>query len=140
MSPAPHRAVVLLAFVDDEFDESLVGALSEMAADLAGSRSWTVGPPEVVDETDELGVRTLGLVHQVYPAFGDEGALLDDATDRALLDEVRVIVSQLEALSESAGVDFGLELDGNSVGWVEQGARSNDLQVGLLDAWAERFA
>jgi hypothetical protein len=139
MDGGRHPVVPLLAFVDDDFEESLLEALRQSVADLA-ARDWLIGPPQVVDQVDEFGVRTVGLVHQLYAAYDETGALLDEATDRALLEEARTVVGAVERLSEVAGVDFGIELDGGSVGWVEGGTMTDDLRTGLLDAWAARIA
>lgn len=141
VSSVHHPVVSLLAFIDDEFDDSIVEDLRQLVSDLGGSREgWVIGPPTVVDEVDDAGIRTTGLVHHVFSAHDEGGRLLDEGTDRQLLDEVRTIVSGLERLSRTAGVDFGLELDGGSVGWIEGGSVSDDLRIGLLESWAARFA
>jgi hypothetical protein len=140
MGDPRYPIVDLLAFVDDEFDDSLVSRLSDLVADLGSSRSWTIGPPRVVDQADSSGIRTVGLVQQIYAAFDDGENLLDEATDRAQLAEVRIIVAAVESLSADTGLDFGLELDGGSVGWVEGGSATDDLRVGLIESWAQRFA
>lgn len=136
-----HRHIPLLAFIDSDFDENQLDDLRQSAARLAASREeWLLGAPRFIDETDEAGIRTVGIAHQVYAAFDDAGRLLDEAIDRKQLDEVRALVATLQEVSERNGIDLGLELDGESVGWIEQGDLSEDLRIGLLEAWAARFS
>jgi hypothetical protein len=136
-----HPVVSLLAFVDSDFAPHHVEELHQLADDLAARRNdWILGPPRFIDETDEDGVRTVGLIHRVYSAFDDRGTILDDAIDRRQLEEVRALIAGLQALSAASGIDFGVELDCGSVGWVEQGELTADLRIGLLEAWAARFA
>ncbi len=137
-----HPVISLLAFVDTDFAEHHVDELRQLAEDLAASRdNWLLGRPRFVDESDEEdGVRTVGLVHDVYSAFDDRGALLDEAVDRQQFEEVRALIAGLQAVSARGGIDFGLELDGGSVGCIEQGEVTEDLRVGLLEAWSSRFA
>ncbi len=135
-----HPVVPLLAFIDSEFDEEHVQALRELVSGLAVARAeWVLGPPQFVDETDDAGIRTVGILHHVYSAFDDAGRLLDEEIDRTQLEEVQALVDGLQRLGRRTGVDVGLELDGGSVGWVEHGEITEDLRVGLLEAWAARF-
>jgi hypothetical protein len=43
-------------------------------------------------------------------------------------------------VSAESGIDIGFELDQDSVGWIENGELGESLRVGLLEAWAARFA
>ena len=137
-----HPVIPLICFVDDDVAEDDVDQLRQLARDLSASRQdWLLGPPQLIDDTDEEdGVRTIGLVHHIYAAFDERGALLDEAVDRQQLEEARALIVGLQAVSARAGMDFGLELDGDSVGWIEQGAPTEDLRIGLLEAWASHFA
>jgi hypothetical protein len=137
-----HPVISLLAFVDSDFVEDDVDQLRQLAEDLAASPvGWLLGPPQLVDETDhEDGVRTVGLVHHVYAAFDARGALLEESVDRQQLEEVRELIAGLQAVSARSGIDVGLELDDDSVGWIEQGELTQSLRVGFVEAWASRFA
>jgi hypothetical protein len=137
-----HPVKSLLAFVDSDFVEDDVDHLRQLAEDLAaGPVGWLLGPPQLVDEVDpEDGVRTVGLVHHVYAAFDTRGALLAESVDRQQLEEVRELIAGLQAVSARSEIDIGLELDDDSVGWIEQGEVTQSLRVGFLEAWASRFA
>jgi hypothetical protein len=133
--------VSVVAFVDSDFDEQHVRDLRELADEWASTRGdWVLEPPRFIDETDDAGIRTVGIVHRVYAAFDEDGAFLVEAIDRRLLEEVRWVVAGLQGISGRTGIDLGLELDGESVGWIERGELSEALRVGLLEAWASRFA
>jgi hypothetical protein len=136
-----HPIVPLLAFVDCDVDERQVAMLAALADELATARDdWVLGPPRFVDETDEVGDRTVGIVHMLYSAFDETRAPLDEDLDRKHLGEVRELVEGLRRVTAGTGIEMGLELDGDSVGWVEQGEMTGDLRVGLLEAWAAKYA
>jgi hypothetical protein len=136
-----HPEIPLLAFIDSDFGEADADQLRAVGEELAAKRHhWVLGEPRFVDETDDQGVRTVGILHHLYAAFDETGRLLDEGIDREQLDEVRTIVAALQSVSARTGIDLGLELDGDSVGWVERGRLTEDLRVGLLEAWASRFA
>jgi hypothetical protein len=139
---ASHPVISLLAFVDSDIDETLVDALREATAAIAAERDdWVLGPPELVDESDAgSGIRTVGATLALYAAFDGGGELLDEAIDRRQLEDVRALVAAIEPVSARHGADIGFELDGESVGWLESGAMTDGLRVGLLDSRAARFA
>lgn len=137
-----HPVISLLAFVDTDFVEHDVDQLRQLAEDLAANPDgWLLGPPQLVDDTNqEDGVRTVGLVHHLYAAFDERGALLDEAVDHQQLEEARALIAGLQTVSAHTGIDVGLELDGDSVGWIEQGDVTEALRVGFLEAWSSRFS
>jgi hypothetical protein len=137
-----HPVMSLLAFVDTDFVEHDVDQLRQLAEDLAADPDgWLLGPPQLVDDINqEDGVRTVGLVHHLYAAFDERGALLDEAVDHQQLDEARALITGIQAVSARTGIDVGLELDGDSVGWIEQGDATEALRVGFLEAWSSRFS
>jgi hypothetical protein len=135
-----HPIIDLLAFIDGDVDEADVDALSQLAERLAqGNHRWMLGAPQFVDEIDEDGIRTVGLLHKLYAAYDASGRLLDESTDRRSLEEVQLLVSELQSISGSAEIEIGLELGGESVGWIEDGEMTESLRVGLLESWAARF-
>jgi hypothetical protein len=135
-----HPVVPLLAFVDSDYAEEDIKRLGQVAADLAARADWLLGPPEFVDETDEEGFRTVGLLHRLNAAYDADGQELDEETDRRQFEETQAIVEALQEFSGSTGVDLGLELDGGSVGWIEKGELTQSLRVGLLESWGARFS
>ena len=119
--------------------ELAVDRLREVARDLRAQRTdWLLGAPEFVDETDDTGIRTVGILHRLYAAYDEEGRPLDESSDRRQFDETRAIVEALQVASASARIDLGLELDGGSVGWIEHGELTDSLRVGLLESWGAR--
>lgn len=126
----------LLFFLDCEFDEPVVEQVRSIA-DRLSTKDWPLAPPEVVDQWDTTvdgAVRTVGLLVEI-PADLDS-----DVEDADALRGVEAVVAELSALTSHGSLAFGAELDGTSVGWVEQGAADRLLVDGLLRPWCERHA
>jgi hypothetical protein len=136
-----HPISTLLAFIDSEYDESDVAAVRDAVTAIVGSRDdWLLGPPQFVDQAAEDGGRDVGAVLYFYSSFDENGRLLDEASDRAAMEDARAFIEGLAPVSAEKGIDIGFELDLDSIGWIEKGEVGEDLRVGLLEAWADRFA
>lgn len=139
MSAPNHPITQLVVFIDSDFDDADAHALRDVATALSDHDiDWVRGPPRFVDESDDDGVRTVGLVHEIHAPRDRDDRLLDAATDRRELTEVRTLVDELAKLSAIHQIDLGLELDGDSVGWIEAGQMTTSLRDGLLASWAAR--
>jgi hypothetical protein len=135
-----HREITLLAFVDSALTEPQVQTLQRFVADeLSAAREWALAPPRFVDETVDR-IRTVGVTLALRSSFDAEGRLIDEASDRDHYEDVRALVEGLQRFSAEHSLDLGVELDGDSAGWIESGRLSPSLATGLLDAWAARFA
>lgn len=124
----------LLAYVASHADEGSITSLRELVASLAQSRSWTVAPPTFVHGVDsDSGTRpgdqpivTVGVLLEVSSP-GD--------SPPTPVSEPHQIVDALTRFSESAGVDFEVELDGVYVGEIRSGKMDRLLSDGLLAQW-----
>jgi hypothetical protein len=122
------------------WSRTLYAASSKPPGTAEDARRVLLGPPEFVDQPEEGGGRTVGAVLRIYAAFDEAGRLLDEARDRAALEDARALIEGLMPVSAESGIDIGFELDQDSVGWIENGELGESLRVGLLEAWAARFA
>lgn len=138
---------LLLFFVESDLEDG--GKAREVIRDaierLANSRSWVIHPPLFVDEIDEEScsdpadepIETVGGYLEIYAASSPERAPL--AIELAQLAEVEALVGMLNELSTRAGFDFGLELDGELIGFVSEGRPDSSLETGLLGAWRSQL-
>ena len=102
---------------------------------MATAHEWTIRPPEFVDQLDD-GARTLGAVLSLYAPTSEDGRPLPVDLDRRLLADARRFVERISEAARHLGVDFGFELDQDSVGWIVDGAPTTSLSEGLLGEWA----
>lgn len=126
----------LLFFLDCEFDEPAVEQVRSIA-DRLSTMNWPLAPPQLVDQWDtsmDGAARTVGLLVEV-PA--DTHPTPDDAD---ALRGVEAVVAELSALTQHGGLEFGAELDGTSVGWIEEGAADHGIVEGLLRPWREQHS
>ena len=130
--------VVLLAFIDSEFDDAAVVALELAVADLRRRRDWAIAPPEFVD-VEEEGVRTVGVQLGLRSVVSPVGQELPVEIDRAHFEDVRTVVEALGPVSEQHAIDIGFELDGVAVGWLTRGQPDEMLTTGLLGEWDARL-
>lgn len=130
--------VALLAFAEGDVDESVVAAVDRAVAELRGRRSWTIGPPDFVDD-EEADVRTVGAQLLLLRPASPTGRLLPAIVDRAHLDEVRTFVGALQRVSKTNAIDIGFELDGEAVGWIDQGLPDDSLTTGLIGEWEAKL-
>jgi len=125
----------LLAYLDDRSTDEHVTELERVVAELAGSRTWCTAPPEFVDQVEEAGDRTVGILHEIEAGRDEQGRLLDEQRDRAQLEEVEAIVAALREFGAATDLDIAFELEQDPVGWIEHGEPDDALRIGLLEAW-----
>ena len=98
-------------------------------------RSWTIGPPELVDEhKPEDACRNLGCVLELYcahPPWLDE---LPCDIDAAQFRETVWLVGELCVLSRDMG-PFIVWFDGEEIGEIANGKMDESLEQGLLTEW-----
>lgn len=92
---------------------------------------------DVNDEEDEtlstlggaLEMRSETPPHELTPAESLEQ-----------LQDVEALVMAVESLSQATGATFGFVLDGETIGWVENGEADDSLQIGLIDEWRRQLS
>jgi hypothetical protein len=129
----------MLAFIDDDPTQAAVAGIKQAAEELRDECEWVIGPPYFVDETEQEGDRTVGIVLELYSAYDESGEILDPEIDRRHLEEVLALIHAAEKVSADNGIAIGFELNQDSVGWIDAGRWSEDLRAGLVEPWAARF-
>ena len=122
----------LLFFVDQDIDGELEAAIERLVKELTISRTWSIRPPEFVNELDD-DIETLGGLLTVCNALPPNNPPTE--LDRANLEEVKDLVHALKVFSKARSVVFGLELDQVSVGSVRDGEVDESLRIGFLEEW-----
>lgn len=107
---------------------------------LAATRTWTIAPPEFIDDEDPGDenfppLRIIGGVLEIYSGLPPWGERLPTDVDRAQLEEVRSVVDALREFSAARDLTIALELDGDSTGWIERGNPDELITVALLGEW-----
>ena len=125
----------LLFFVDQDVEDMLIEEVEEFIQGLAASREWLLGPPVFVNEGGEEddSPYTLGGLFRLYSSYAPEK--LPTEVDRIHLEEVKEIVRQVQRFSQEKQVVFCFELDQDQIGWIENGAVDELMQLSLLDEW-----
>jgi len=124
----------LLVWLSDEFDEADAAALRQVVAELAESRSWTVSPPEYVDETDASSctapedepVRTVGVVLDVTDP---------DCVPGTSREEAAAFIEALAAFSRQSGLEMEVQLGQTFAGEIRAGVPDRLVREGLLATW-----
>jgi hypothetical protein len=130
-----HPIDRLVVAVEGDVPASVAGALRASARELAGRRSWILGPPEFFDASAAGGRRSVGLVLSLYTALPPWGEELDRQTDHAHLAEVKDLIGEVMRISAEHDVPFDVDFAGESIGTVESGRMDNSLEVGLIGEW-----
>jgi len=125
---------MLLVWLSDEFSEADVVALRQMVEAIAGSRRWTVGAPEFVNETDSSSctvpedepIRTVGAILEV--------------TDRATIpatprEEVAEFIDAMATFSRERDLEMEVELGDTYAGEIRAGVTDRLIREGLLATW-----
>lgn len=122
---------VLLAFIDDDIEETLAVGLEAELRTLCGNRLWH-SMPEYVYETEratmegDADIVTLGaFIRLEAHGSGDEAASLADT---------EAFVLWWATYSSTSGKTVGFQLDREGIGWIMGGDKA-DLQKGLIDPW-----
>lgn len=137
------RTSQILFFVDDDFVEEDVQALTEFVRHLATLYEWSLGPPELVDHMEAIAashsedepIRTLGGVLRLHWPETEGGSRLDRETDLADLRQTQFLVARLCEFSQRRDLELCLELDERHVGTITRGRADKLIRVGLLGEW-----
>ena len=138
-----HPMQDLIFYMSGALDESHVVLMRNLVHRMAEEQNWTIEAPVFIDETeepdtsnvDDVPIRTVGAVLRIYSGLPPWDATLPKEVDRALFNEVSFVVREIAGLSKSAGLEFAAELDGEAVGWIENGILNKMLRDGLLEPW-----
>ncbi|BCY10631.1 hypothetical protein [Actinoplanes sp. L3-i22] len=120
-----HPIDRLFVTVEGPLPPAVADALRAAADELAGRRSWVLGPPRFAD----------GLVLSIYTARPPWGAELDREVDRAHLDEVKELLGAACRISADHDVALMVALAGEDIGEIESGVLDRMLADGLLGEW-----
>jgi hypothetical protein len=117
---------------------SLTERLSALLTRVSESRSWSIGPPllvDVVDERDDATPcqRRIGGLLEIFSAVPPH--TLPAELDRQNFEEVSALVVALQEFSLETRAKFEFELDGESIGSINQGHIDRSLEFGFLDEW-----
>lgn len=146
MQVAPNHPKQKLVFYisDDISNETDVVAMRDVVMELARSRSWVIGPPVFLDESEddpEAGeLRTVGGFIELFSALPPWGETLPEALDRAHFEEVKATIDAMAVFSKESNHEIAFELDGAQIGWIERGIVDNSLREGLLVEWQRTLA
>jgi hypothetical protein len=134
-----HPKVPLFFFIEGEADEELADALRVFLESLAPTRSWTLGPPEFTETTDELDdgseMTFAGGALELYSALPPWDQYLPREIDRAHLEECEYLIRRLAEFSAEHDVAIDFQLGETDVGDLDKGKMSQGLAVGLLGEW-----
>ena len=139
IDPIHHPRQKFLFFVAQDINDSIRSKIRQLIDTISSSRSWIIGPPRFVDSVDKIGtiqdspIETLGGELEIYTAL--HPLKLPKDIDRQHLKEVEAIVDAVRVLSEYEQLAFEFELDGVSVGAIDDGIINKTLRVGLLNEW-----
>ncbi len=127
-----HPVDRFVVSVEGEASATVISVMQEAAQELADRRTWVLGPPCFIDQSDE---RWVGFGLSIYTALPPWGADLDPAVDRSHLEEVKELVGEVCRISGAYDVSFQVEYAGELVGTVEHGRMDSGVEVTLIGEW-----
>jgi hypothetical protein len=138
-----HPKLPFLFALDEEYSEDDVKAMEVLVEQLGKSREWLLGAPEYVDQSqttewdgpDDLPIRTVGGVIELFSAFPPWGDRLPRETDLAHLAEVKAIVEALKTFTAQRKLHVTLELDDTWVGQIVDGFADDMVTDDLIGEW-----
>lgn len=125
-------------YVPQDVDEPDAAALQGALMGIAGGIDWSLGPPQLQVSSDAEAASLLGGQLDLFSARLP--ATLPLEVDRRNLAEVELLIETLRELSQRRGLFLEFELDGESVGSIEDGKLDLSLRAGLLEPWREHLA
>ena len=142
-----HPQQTLAFFIEDDLSESAVAAMEQLVDHLREARPWVLGPPAFVDQVDEPTgpgadepVRTVGGFSLIYSGLPPWGDALPHDVDQAQFEETKLLVERLSAFSRQWHVTIALELDEDSIGWIEDGVPDDSVTDALRGEWERHLA
>jgi hypothetical protein len=108
--------------------------LQAIVGEAATKHRWTLGPPRYVDSTAD-GIRIVGCEVEIHAAPTEDGEAFSPELDRRSLDDTKALIDLLLPVSGRHHVDIGLELGGESVGWLMSGEPDRLVRDGLIGPW-----
>ena len=124
-----HPVDFLAVMVEGPPEPSIAAAMRAVTADLAGRRTWTLGPPRLLDGPSPR------IELAIYSARPPWGAELDPDVDRAHLDEVKELFRAFGPISADHRCSLEVELGGETIGFIESGVLDSMLADSLLAEW-----
>jgi len=141
---SPNTPRQKLRFIaTEDVNDSVRTSIRQFVRKLGESRSWLVGPPQVIDAVDDLEDNESDPIQRVGGELEIFSALrpleLPRDVDKQHLEEVTALVEAVKKFSQEAKLAFDFELDRTFVGTIEDGSPDRTLQVGLLDEWRKQL-
>lgn len=146
LTPEHPRLQILFYIAGDEVEDEEAEGMEQLVATLAASRTWSIGPPEFVDDVEEgtsegdVDLPLVGCVLETSSRYPPWGARLPAEIDRAQLDEMQAVVSALCTFSREYDHEIVIEYNGDGIGAIVEGVPSKELQAGFLADWERRVA
>jgi hypothetical protein len=139
---ADHPQIPLLFFIEGSKEADVGAALMQETIDaLARSRTWALGPPRFINETElsdrpgELPRRIVGGVLDLYSAFPPWGGQLPSQVDRQQLQDAEAVVDAMTEFSAGTGHSIIFMYEGEDIGAIDAGDPDDGLTEGLLGEW-----
>jgi len=128
------RGVEFVGYVDGDPDDGTAAGIVAFLREHMPAGSWVVSAPEIVDQVDGEGTRTVGIAHLIRRPD------IDTAAERLMLAEIRALTGLLARLSRDLRLTVAVGYDGETIGWIEDGIIDTTITEGLIDPWADRLS
>lgn len=125
----------LLFFTIDQDDGAARIAAVREVEELASRRSWIAVPPAFVGEIDGIDEPAFG-AFLTYPSANK----LSTQDDLRCLADVEAFIGLAEQISRQFALYVECELNGESIGVIENGNLDRSLRDGLLGEWRAALA
>jgi hypothetical protein len=136
-----HPKLELFFFVSQGVDERVRSDVKDFVSELAGSRSWLLGPPRFADSRDEDPEETgegplvdaVGGYIEIYSAYPPW--TLPREIELQHLEEATALLTVLEVFSKKRSLDFEVAFNNEVIGYVENGSMDEGLADVFLGEW-----
>lgn len=130
-----HPTDPFVVLVEGTAAASVADAVRALSEQLADRRRWVIGPPELLDDPDAVGI-----VLSLYNARPPWDTRIETATDRAHLEEVKELLGEFCRISREQDVSFVVDYMSESIGFIEDGRMDLMLESGLIGEWERVLA
>jgi hypothetical protein len=110
---------------------SVADSIQALSQHWADRRQWVLGPPELVDDLDGRGWRSLGFALPVRAARPPWRGKID----RAHLDEAKEFLGAICRVSSVQNVTFAIDFAGETIGGIEDGVMDESVERDLIGEW-----